>query len=119
MRALIRAARSLEAVVGASLLLALAGCSRSEPLERAFSVQHERPNILLLMAEDMSPRVGAFGDPVARTPHLDELAGQGTRFPNTFTTAGVCSPSRAAQITGVHQNTLGAGHMRTASYPEG
>ena len=78
-----------------------------------------RPNILLLVAEDMSPRVGAFGDRVARTPRLDALASEGIRFPNTFTTAGVCAPSRAALVTGVHQNTLGAGHMRTSSYPAG
>ena len=74
-----------------------------------------RPNILLLMAEDMGPRVGAFGDALASTPTLDQLAAEGVRYTNTFTTAGVCAPSRAALITGVHQNTLGAGHMRTQS----
>jgi N-sulfoglucosamine sulfohydrolase len=77
-------------------------------------VGQERPNILVLMAEDLSARVGAFGDPVARTPNLDRLAAVGVRFPNTFTTAGVCAPSRAAFITGVHQITLGAQHMRTS-----
>ena len=55
-----------------------------------------RPNVLILMAEDLSPRIGSFGDPVAVTPNLDRLAAEGTRFPNTFTTAGVCAPSRAA-----------------------
>ena len=35
----------------------------------------ERPNILLLTAEDLSPRIAAFGDPVALTPNLDRLAG--------------------------------------------
>ena len=74
-----------------------------------------RPNILLLMAEDMGPRVGAFGDALASTPTLDQLAAEGVRYTNTFTAAGVCAPSRAALITGVHQNTLGAGHMRTQS----
>jgi arylsulfatase A-like enzyme len=42
-----------------------------------------RPNILLLMAEDMSSRVGAFGDPVAVTPNIDALAALGVRYPNT------------------------------------
>jgi arylsulfatase A-like enzyme len=73
----------------------------------------KRPNILILMAEDMSPRVGAFGDPVAVTPNIDRLATEGVRYPNTFTTAGVCAPSRAAHITGVHQMALGAQHMRS------
>ncbi len=78
-----------------------------------------RPNILLLVAEDMSARVGAFGDPVARTPNLDRLASQGVRFPNTFTTAGVCAPSRAALMLGMHAISTGTQHMRTASAPAG
>ena len=75
-----------------------------------------KPNILLIMAEDMSSRVGAFGDTVAITPNLDRLARTSIRFPNTFTTAGVCAPSRAAHILGVHQISVGAQHMRTRSY---
>jgi arylsulfatase A-like enzyme len=79
----------------------------------------DRPNILILMAEDLSSRIGAFGDPVARTPNIDRLAASGVRFPNTFTTAGVCAPSRAAHITGMHQASIGAQHMRSSSRPEG
>jgi N-sulfoglucosamine sulfohydrolase len=75
-----------------------------------------RPNVLILMAEDMSSRVGAFGDPVAVTPGLDKLAASGVRFPNTFTSAGVCAPSRAAHITGMHQISIGGQHMRTRSF---
>jgi arylsulfatase A-like enzyme len=78
-----------------------------------------RPNILLLVAEDLGPRIGAFGDAVARTPNLDRLAREGVRYPNTFTTAGVCAPSRAALITGMHQASIGAQHMRASSRPAG
>ena len=78
-----------------------------------------RPNILILMAEDMSNRVGAFGDQVAVTPNLDQLAAEGVRYRNVFTTAGVCAPSRAAFITGMHQISIGAQHMRTSTRPEG
>ena len=78
-----------------------------------------RPNILLLMAEDMSSRVGAFGDAVAVTPNLDQLAGQGVRYTNTFTTASVCAPSRAAHILGMHQISTGSQHMRSSSRPDG
>lgn len=77
------------------------------------------PNILLLMAEDMSSRVGAFGDAVAHTPNLDRLAREGVRYSETFTTAGVCAPSRAAVITGMHQIAFGGQHMRTSSAPIG
>jgi N-sulfoglucosamine sulfohydrolase len=79
----------------------------------------QRPNILLLMSEDMSARVGAFGDPVAVTPTLDALAREGVRYPNTFTTAGVCAPSRAAHILGMNQATTGTQHMRSSTRPAG
>ena len=79
----------------------------------------DNPNILLLMAEDMSVRVGAFGDPVAHTPNLDTLASQGVRYTRTFTTAGVCAPSRAAHILGMHQIATGTQHMRSSSRPAG
>ena len=78
-----------------------------------------RPNILLLMAEDMSARVGAFGDSVAVTPNLDALAAQSVRYTNTFTAAGVCAPSRAAHILGMHPISTGTQHMRSGSRPEG
>jgi arylsulfatase A-like enzyme len=78
-----------------------------------------RPNILLLIAEDMGPRVGSFGDPVAVTPNLDRLAGQGVRFTRVFTASGVCAPSRAAQITGMHPAAIGAQHMRASNRPAG
>jgi len=72
-----------------------------------------RPNIVWISNEDMSPRLGAYGDLLARTPNLDRLATASIRFTNAFTTAPVCAPSRAAIITGMHQNAIGAQHMRT------
>ncbi|MCE2390986.1 MAG: sulfatase [Proteobacteria bacterium] len=74
----------------------------------------QRPNVLLLMAEDLSPRIGAFGDAVAHTPNLDRLAEQGVRYTRAFTTSGVCAPSRAALMLGAHQISFGAQHMRTS-----
>lgn len=71
------------------------------------------PNILWISAEDLSPRLGAYGDSLARTPNLDRLAEEGTRYTRAFTAAGVCAPSRAAIITGMYQNAIGAHHMRT------
>src|SRR5262245_58848681 len=72
-----------------------------------------RPNIVWISNEDMSPRLGAYGDTLARTPHLDALAKASIRYTNAFTTAPVCAPSRAALVTGMHQNAIGAQHMRT------
>jgi N-sulfoglucosamine sulfohydrolase len=71
-----------------------------------------RPNVLLVVAEDLSPRLGSYGDAVAHTPSLDRLAAEGARYTNAFASAGVCAPSRAAIVMGVAQNRFGAGHMR-------
>jgi len=73
-----------------------------------------RPNILLVVFEDMSPHIGAYGDPVARTPVLDGFAETSVLYERVFTTAGVCAPSRAALITGQYQQSFGAQHMRTS-----
>ena len=73
------------------------------------------PNILLIVAEDMSPRVGAYGDRVAQTPVLDQLAREGVRFSDVYSVAGVCAPNRSALITGVYPQSMGTQHMRTSS----
>ena len=73
----------------------------------------QRPNILWISNEDMSPHLGAYGDPLARTPVLDRFARESIRYTRAFTTAPVCAPSRAAIITGMYQNAIGAQHMRT------
>jgi uncharacterized sulfatase len=78
----------------------------------AAAAGRRRPNILWISCEDISPHLGCFGDPHAITPHLDRLATEGVRYPNTFTTAGVCAPCRSGIITGMYQTTLGTHHMR-------
>ena len=52
------------------------------------------PNIVLIVAEDLSPRVGAFGDTLAKTPNIDALADDGVRYTQVFSTSGVCAPIR-------------------------
>jgi len=72
----------------------------------------QRPNILWLSAEDISPHLGCYGDPHAITPNLDQLAKEGMRYTHAFTTAGVCAPCRSGIITGMYQTTIGTHHMR-------
>ncbi len=72
----------------------------------------DRPNILWLSCEDISAHLHCYGYPNARTPKLDRLAEQGTRYTNAFVTAGVCAPCRSAIITGMYQTSLGTHHMR-------
>ena len=73
----------------------------------------ERPNILWISCEDISPHLGCYGDPHAITPHLDQLASEGVRYSHAYTTAGVCAPCRSTIITGMYQNSIGTHHMRS------
>jgi N-sulfoglucosamine sulfohydrolase len=72
-----------------------------------------RPNILWILSEDISPDLSCYGTPAVETPNLDKLADQGVRFTNAFTTSPVCSTSRSAMITGMHQSSIGAHHHRS------
>jgi N-sulfoglucosamine sulfohydrolase len=110
-----------KALVGATFVgaLALTKLLMSAPAQSpasapaAMNQTRLRPNIVWISNEDMSPRLGVYGDKIARTPVLDRMAAQSIRYTNAFTTAPVCAPSRAAIITGMYQNAIGAQHMRT------
>ena len=76
-----------------------------------FSVVHavaQQPNILWIIADDLSPDLGAYGYDAVNTPNLDRLASEGVRYTNAFSTAPVCSSSRSALITGMYQTAIGA-----------
>ena len=72
----------------------------------------DKPNILWISCEDISPHLGCYGDPHAITPNLDRLASEGIRYTHAFTAAGVCAPCRSTIITGMYQNSIGTHHMR-------
>ncbi len=78
----------------------------------------EKPNILWLVAEDLSPYLSAFGDNTVATPNLSRLAAEGVIYTNMYSVSGVSAPSRAAIITGMYPTAIGANHMRTDSYTE-
>lgn len=79
----------------------------------------QRPNILWISCEDMSPQLGCYGDPLAITPNLDKLATQSVRYTNAHSIIGVCAPSRSGIITGIYPTSLGTLHMRCdAKIPE-
>ncbi|MFZ4647973.1 MAG: sulfatase-like hydrolase/transferase, partial [Gemmataceae bacterium] len=72
-----------------------------------------RPNIVWIIVDDMSANFSCYGEKTIRTPHVDNLAAQGTRFAKAFVTAPVCSPCRSALITGCYQTTIGAHNHRS------
>lgn len=73
----------------------------------------ERPNIVWIIADDLSPELGCYGYEGVRTPHIDRIADEGWKYEAAFATAPVCSSSRSAFITGVYQTATGTHHHRT------
>jgi arylsulfatase A-like enzyme len=61
--------------------------------------------------------MSCYGDTLIQTPNIDALAASGTRFTRAYMPAGVCSPTRSAIITGMHQTTIGA-HQHYSSFEE-
>ena len=86
-------------------LAAAAACygSGQPPIQKP-----DRPNFLVLLTDDQrADAMGCSGNPNVRTPHIDTLAGSGVRFTNAFVTTSICSPSRAALLTGRYGSTNG------------
>ncbi len=72
------------------------------------STAQERPNIILIVSDDHgTDALGAYGNEVIRTPHLDALAAEGLTFDNAFATTASCSPSRSVLLTGLHNHANG------------
>ena len=77
----------------------------------------ERPNIVLIIGDDISPDFSCFGGQV-QTPNIDRLAESGVRFTNAYVTASSCSPSRNSIITGRYPHSTGAPELHM-DLPEG
>jgi N-sulfoglucosamine sulfohydrolase len=98
-RSILKAMHRLAALV----LFLLATTARAE----------ERPNILWITFDDLSPHLGSYGDAFARTPALDAFARQSVRYTNAFATSPVCSPARSTLITGMYATSLGTQRLRS------
>jgi arylsulfatase A-like enzyme len=71
------------------------------------------PNIVWITSEDHGPHLGCYGDPLARTPHIDRLAKMGMRYRMCWSNAPVCAPARTTIISGLYPTSTGAEHMRS------
>ena len=70
-------------------------------------VEGQRPNILFIVSEDNSEHLGCYGEDRVHTPHLDALATSGVRYTRAYVPYSVCSPSRAAFLTGLYPRQNG------------
>lgn len=80
---------------------------------RLAAQQLQRPNIIWITCEDISPYMGTYGADIVKTPNIDRLAQEGMQFQSVYTTAGVSAPSRSCFITGMYPTSIGTQHMRT------
>ena len=82
-----------------SLLLAL--------LSGGIGQASQRPNVLLILVDDLKPALGCYGDKTARTPNIDQLAARGMRFDLAYCNQAVCAPSRFTLMLGSHSTSTG------------
>jgi arylsulfatase A-like enzyme len=81
----------------------------------AGAASRRRPNIILIMADDLGyGDIGCYGNSTIATPHLDALAAGGVKFTDFHSNGPVCSPTRAALLTGRYQQRCGIEGVVTA-----
>ncbi len=103
--------REFMELMGAGLAtMALPRCT----MER---IAEDRPNILWISCEDISPDLGCYGNNELSTPNLDRFAAEGVRFTNAFTVSPVCCPNRSGIITCMYPPSIGSQHMATNINP--
>ncbi|MDH5382481.1 MAG: sulfatase [Cyclobacteriaceae bacterium] len=101
------------------LLIMLVSCSKKTETENKEALNSIfQPNILWLVAEDLSPYIPVYGDSSIQTPTLSRLAEEGVIFTNVYSPSGVCSPSRYALSTGRYPISDGADNMRNQNSDE-
>ena len=94
-------------------ILVFSSCGNLKENKSSNLEKKERPNILWINSEDNGSYIGCYGDKIAQTPNLDNLAAQGVRYTNCFANAPVCAVARSSWIVGIPAISTGTHHMRS------
>lgn len=85
---------------------------------RSLAAEPAKPNVIIIFADDLGyGDLGCYGHPSIRTPHLDRMAAEGLRFTDFYSAAEVCTPSRAALLTGRYPIRSGMCGDRRVLFP--
>ncbi len=72
----------------------------------AISDALEKPNVLFIAVDDLAASLACYGDPIAKTPHIDRLAGSGVLFRHAYNQLPLCNPTRASVMTGLRPDRI-------------
>lgn len=85
----------------------MAGAAGSAAGQEGTDDGKSRPNVLLILVDDLKPTLGTYGDDWVVSPNIDRLAGRGMRFDRAYCNQAVCAPSRNNLLVGQRSTTLG------------
>ena len=94
-----------------SFLLIISSCGKLD--------QESKPNFIIIFVDDLGyGDLGSYGHPTIKTPNLDQMAGEGMRFTQFYVGSSICTPSRAALLTGKLPVQTGMYGQRSVLFPD-
>lgn len=99
-----------------SAIITFGSCLTREKKTENLVNESDKPNFILIMADDLGyGGISCYGNTVVNTPHLDKMASEGIKFTDFHSNGAVCSPTRAALMTGKYQQRTGVSGVITAA----